>query len=127
MSRPRRAVVALTTTVLAASGVVMSPLPAVAATSPSVEACLVLKPVLREGVRGQSGCVAALQGFLNKFVAPKLAIDGDFGHNTKWAVVLYQREHYLKTDGVVGTETWISIAAYCRSVDWYYCRASFSY
>jgi peptidoglycan hydrolase-like protein with peptidoglycan-binding domain len=39
----------------------------------------------------------------------KLAIDGDFSWKTETAVKLYQKQHKLRIDGIVGRETWISL------------------
>lgn len=35
-----------------------------------------------------------------------LAVDGDFGTNTEYAVISYQKKHSLDADGVVGPVTW---------------------
>ena len=37
---------------------------------------------------------------------PKVKVDGIFGENTQQAVLAFQREFGLNTDGVVGVQTW---------------------
>lgn len=54
--------------------------------------------VLKKGSKGDD--VKELQEFLN------ITADGDFGPGTEKAVKLWQREHRLKDDGIVGPKTW---------------------
>ena len=54
---------------------------------------------LRKGDKGQN--VRILQRLLGG-----IADDGDFGPETQSAVEAYQRHYKLKTDGIVGPETW---------------------
>ncbi|RDV24106.1 peptidoglycan-binding protein [Alteromonas aestuariivivens] len=60
-------------------------------------------PVLRRGSFGDA--VTRLQTLL---VAKgfNLAIDSDFGAATELAVRLFQKQHNLKADGIVGMKTW---------------------
>ena len=61
------------------------------------------KPTLKKGSKGDA--VELLQSLLvvKGYI---LTVDGDFGPNTKDAVVTFQREHNLKADGIVGPATW---------------------
>ncbi len=58
--------------------------------------------LMKEGSMGES--VKWLQTMLNKNGA-NLQIDGVFGKKTKLAVLLYQKEHGLLCDGIVGKQT----------------------
>ena len=59
---------------------------------------------LYRGCRGED--VKWLQYVLNQQGAsPVLVVDGDFGYNTRNAVIAYQRSHGLYVDGVVGPNT----------------------
>ena len=65
--------------------------------------------VIRIGSKGRY--VSDLQGYLNiaaeKYPRiPKVRVDGIFGENTQQAVLAFQRELGLNTDGVVGVQTW---------------------
>ena len=67
-------------------------------------------PVLRRGAR--SGAVAFLQNALNKWpklrsiLRRKLRLDGSFGSSTLRGVRAFQRSVGLRSDGVVGPQTW---------------------
>lgn len=58
--------------------------------------------LMKLGSRGSS--VKWLQWELNRHGA-NLKIDGDFGQKTKLAVILYQKDHDLVQDGIVGKKT----------------------
>ena len=58
--------------------------------------------ILKENTKGES--VKWLQWTLNKFSA-NLVVDGVFGRKTKLAVVLFQKDHGLVADGIVGPKT----------------------
>ena len=58
--------------------------------------------LLKIGSEGQA--VKELQTKLNKLGA-KLAVDGDFGVNTRAAVVAFQKKYELDTDGIAGPLT----------------------
>ena len=57
--------------------------------------------------------VQDLQQKLNTFLIPSpgLMVDGAFGPNTEAAVKAYQRERGLAVDGVVGRQTWSTLAS----------------
>ena len=61
------------------------------------------RPTLKKGAKGES--VELLQSML-AFKGYILKVDGDFGPNTKEAVVKFQIENGLKPDGIVGPATW---------------------
>jgi uncharacterized protein (TIGR02594 family) len=62
------------------------------------------RPTLREGDRGPF--VRAVQEALSTMNYGVGRIDGDFGSNTRRAVVQFQSDKGLKADGVVGPVTW---------------------
>lgn len=41
----------------------------------------------------------------------QLRVDGDFGWRTEMAVKVFQRQHGLRIDGIVGSETWATLMA----------------
>jgi hypothetical protein len=61
----------------------------------------------------RSNAVAALQ---LRLAANQLcvAVDGEFGPNTRRALVAFQRAHGLTPDGVVGRSTWGALVTYGR-------------
>jgi len=59
--------------------------------------------LLQQGFRGDD--VKKLQKQLNK-IGNKLVVDGDFGNDTKNAVIDFQRKSRLCVDGIVGDKTW---------------------
>ena len=66
-------------------------------------------PVLKRGSTGST--VGGLQNALRKLGSPGSptdpgTADGDFGPRTEAAVKVYQAQHALATDGVVGPRTW---------------------
>lgn len=72
------------------------------------------RPTLRLGSRGPA--VVELQSLLNLWLlttpgtsVPFLVIDGDFGPNTRKAVIAFQRAKGLQADGVVGPKTWAAL------------------
>ena len=60
-------------------------------------------PTLRQGDSGDA--VIELQQLLNA-KGINIAIDGVFGEATRTAVVKFQQQNRIATDGVVGTQTW---------------------
>jgi peptidoglycan hydrolase-like protein with peptidoglycan-binding domain len=64
-------------------------------------------PTLMEGSQGDD--VIYLQQMLNKKSRATIAVDGDFGSETKQMVEIYQRNHELVVDGIVGPQTWSSL------------------
>jgi hypothetical protein len=63
-------------------------------------------PLLKRGDRLPSAAV--LQMLLNRgrTAGRKLTVDGVYGSNTRSAVIDFQRPRGLKTDGIVGQNTW---------------------
>lgn len=72
---------------------------------PELLAALQRKRYIKKGAKG--GYVSVLQKALidDGFSLPKYGVDGDFGNETKNAVLNYQIKHNLKQDGIVGPET----------------------
>ena len=64
---------------------------------------------LMEGSKGEE--VTYLQQLLNKKSHATIAVDGYFGEETKQMVQIYQRNHGLVVDGIVGEKTWSSLEA----------------
>ncbi len=64
-------------------------------------------PTLKEGSRGDD--VIYLQRLLNKKGRATIAVDGYFGPETKKMVEIYQTQHGLVVDGIVGPQTWSSL------------------
>ena len=62
---------------------------------------------LMEGSQGEE--VTYLQQLLNKKSRATIAVDGYFGEETKQMVQIYQRNHGLKVDGIIGSQTWSSL------------------
>lgn len=60
-------------------------------------------PVLRSGSEGE--LVTKLQQRLQELGFYTTAVDGQFGPGTREAVILFQRQHGLDADGIVGEET----------------------
>jgi peptidoglycan hydrolase-like protein with peptidoglycan-binding domain len=61
----------------------------------------------------RSKAVAAVQ---HRLVANRrcLAVDGEFGPRTRWAVLEFQRAHGLGVDGIVGPATWGALVSHGR-------------
>lgn len=66
------------------------------------------RPVLRRGSRGDA--VGDLQRRLRE-VGFRLAVDEDFGAATETAVMMFQGQHSLEADGIVGRATWTALDA----------------
>ena len=66
------------------------------------------RPTLRLGARGPD--VGVLQSLLTQNRFP-VSVDGHFGNRTRYAVMIFQLEHQLQPDGIVGAETWARLAA----------------
>ena len=64
--------------------------------------------VLKYGMQGDD--VAVLQTRLNALGYPVDVIDGDFGSNTLQAVLAFQADNGMETDGIVGAETFQRIS-----------------
>ena len=71
--------------------------------------CTVLLPELSVGSNGKA--VATVQFLLDKFGIPvgRWGVDGDFGEDTKKAVLQFQARRGLEQDGIVGENTWHSL------------------
>ena len=65
------------------------------------------KEILREGCSGEE--VKALQEMLTACDIQSLTVDGYFGRKTKEAVIWFQQNWGLPTDGIVRQETWIAL------------------
>jgi cell wall-associated NlpC family hydrolase len=78
---------------LLAALLVLVALPVTGATAASI--------VLRLGARGSA--VVVLQHDLH------VPADGDFGPQTRRAVITFQQRHHLSADGVVGARTWAAL------------------
>ncbi|MCX8074213.1 MAG: peptidoglycan-binding protein [Clostridia bacterium] len=61
-------------------------------------------PLVRQGNKGVY--TAVLQDALDKLGYNPGVIDGNFGTNTKAAVIRFQRAYGITADGEVGCETW---------------------
>ena len=66
-------------------------------------------PTLMEGSEGEE--VTYLQQLLNKKSHATITVDGYFGSSTKQMVQIYQRNHGLVVDGIVGEKTWSRLLA----------------
>lgn len=66
-------------------------------------------PMLRKGIRGET--VKAMQILLigYGYSCGHYGADGDFGNGTHIALVNYQGDHNLATDGICGPQTWASL------------------
>ncbi len=62
---------------------------------------------VKKGCKG--GAVARLQTWLTD-LGYMLAVDHDFGPTTEAVVKVFQRDHGLEMDGVVGQKTWAALA-----------------
>lgn len=116
--RTRARIAALLAAILAmaaASTVVASP--AQATWSPSINECLVFRPLLVQNT-SQHACTAAWQGFLKYTLrqTPGLAVDGKFGPATALATARFQLDRGLEGDGKVGPLTWGRIQAECNAL-----------
>lgn len=88
--------------------------PAQAPSTPAVQTAQTEKtadrsPTLRKGMTGEA--VERMQKLLIKAgedCGPDGA-DGDFGGNTREAVIRFQRRYQLETDGIVGPQTWAAL------------------
>lgn len=63
---------------------------------------------VRQGSTGEA--VKAAQRLLNKY-GSGLGVDGDFGPATNSATRSFQRSHGLDEDGIIGPDTWSSLAS----------------
>ena len=60
-------------------------------------------PTVKKGAKG--GITRLIQERLNS-VGFNLVVDGEFGQKTKEAIIVFQRNRGLVTDGIVGAKTW---------------------
>lgn len=72
-------------------------------------ACSAGYPTLRQGDRGVY--VLILQDALNALGYTTNTLDGEFGPNTRGALMAYQRNNDLSADGVTGCATWTKITS----------------
>lgn len=116
--RIRRAIAAVAIGVAAVAGTAAIAAPAYAEVQypASISQCLAAKPTLKEGVRNQGPCVAAVQSFLTySYGNGQVDVDGKFGPKTKAAVRNFQRAVGIYDDGVVGPATWRSLQNACTA------------
>lgn len=68
-----------------------------------------VRPTLRKGDKGEA--VRELQEALvaRGYDLPSSGIDGDFGNETRGAVIAFQQDAGLSVDGVVGPATWAAL------------------
>ena len=64
-------------------------------------------PALRLGSQGQG--VASLQVALRRLGYDSGAIDGVYGQQTQSTVAQFQKDHHLRSDGVVGSQSWLEL------------------
>lgn len=69
---------------------------------PRTRSCTGKMPVLKEGSKGEA------VKFVQEIVKA-VPVDGSFGPITKKCVMEYQKSKNIKTDGIVGPETWAAI------------------
>lgn len=67
-----------------------------------------VRPVLREGSRGQDVTQMQLQ-LIRRGYMRKNEADGDFGKITKGALLCFQFENKLEVDAVCGAQTWAAL------------------
>lgn len=67
----------------------------------------IAKPTLRLGSSGYQ--VKVLQKNINEMGIRKLIIDGEFGINTKLAVIAFQKKNDLTQDGIYGPKTYAKL------------------
>lgn len=72
-------------------------------------ACSAGYPALRTGSRGVY--VLILQDALNALGYSTKTLDGVFGNNTRKALIAYQKNNGLGSDGVCGCSTWTRIVS----------------
>jgi N-acetylmuramoyl-L-alanine amidase len=99
---------AITEGILGRSITIATPVAKITTTKPENTTCVELH-ILKAGSTGSE--VKTLQTVLNAYGykgadGKQLKADGDFGNNTKFAVVLFQQDEKLSKDGIVGKATW---------------------
>lgn len=77
--------------------------------------CIQKRRTIKLGMKGSD--VIIIQKILVKegYDIGKCGIDGDYGNDTKKAVIQFQREHFTdpkEWDGIVGTKTWCMLEKY---------------
>ena len=65
---------------------------------------MIIYLVLRVGSKGTQ--VRNLQLDLNYLLGSGLVVDGDFGNNTKNALMTFQRKYGLGVDGIYGNQSY---------------------
>lgn len=73
-------------------------------------------PILRRGYKG--GEVRKLQEFFNRFASTNLDVDGDFGPNTEFALLCFQKFFNLQQDGIYGPKSHeaVCFVLWCNNV-----------
>ena len=77
-------------------------------------------PGTNQQVGSSGAAVSQIQNCLNNIAnryptIPKLTVDGQFGNNTRNAVIVFQRIFGLAQDGIVGPVTWNRIMTECAN------------
>ena len=69
------------------------------------------KPLLKKGKKGFTKEIKCVQNILKQlgYFLGNGGIDGIFGRATHDAVINFQKNQGLKTDGIVGEKTWIAL------------------
>ena len=88
-----------------------APTPVTKGGDDNMTTCTVTLPTLKSGDTGPA--VRALQQLLilRGYKLPNYGIDGDFGHETKTVVELFQKDEDLAVDGIVGSATWKALVS----------------
>ncbi len=76
------------------------------ASIPTTTIGVVNKPTLKMGSKGDWVKVAQARLFVNGY---NIEVDGDFGPNTKNAVIAFQATYGLTKDGIIGPKTWAKL------------------
>lgn len=66
-------------------------------------------PLLRRGDKGESVRRAQQLLMAAGYALPRYGADGNFGAETRTAVRLFQKDHRLQVDGVIGPATWAEL------------------
>lgn len=79
--------------------------------SPAPEPTPTTKPTLRRGSKGEYVTLAQTELIQKGYSCGSFGADGQFGAATEAAVKLFQRDHGLSADGIIGKNTWAALDA----------------